>query len=439
MNTEQKTVCKTVCQYNEKTVPPEDMAKLLEIAEDYRKVKNYVYQRYAGVGSLSKLYPGYTIQNEMTKDGLRETLGIPSVYFYLAVFDALGDIKSQWTRIKSEILRLTGRNEGFTTEEKHYLRFLLKVNNAFEAVLNHKPVVLKQELQDQYALVAAGVDEKKLQNHLRRQVRKHQVRLHADTAEGFSIAERAYRYADHGIYISIKQKRKRIFVPLTDSNQYKSQLYIKLFPEKSSIEIKVPVYVAIRKHGDYTNNVGLSVGMLTMLTTDEGNQYGEELGSLQTEYADWIRQQTGSYKNNRNDNPGRKKYRNKKRRYEERLHSYINQELNRFLRIEKPQTIYIPKLPRTVGGGVCKKMNHYAALWQRGYIRDRLEQKCKEQSIVIIEVLGKDISKECSQCGGMGKKQEGMFRCLSCGYKTGEKKNAAQNAKKRGQGNKVLY
>lgn len=61
------------------------MRKLQEIAEDYRAVKNYVYQRYGGIKSLSKIYPGYTVQNEMTASGLRASLGLPSVYFYLAV------------------------------------------------------------------------------------------------------------------------------------------------------------------------------------------------------------------------------------------------------------------------------------------------------------------------------------------------------------------
>ena len=87
------------------------MQKLLEIAEDYKKVKNYVYNRYGGIGSLSKIYPGYTVQNEMTKSGLRAELGMPSVYFYLAMFDALGDIKSQWTRTKSKLLKLIAVNQ----------------------------------------------------------------------------------------------------------------------------------------------------------------------------------------------------------------------------------------------------------------------------------------------------------------------------------------
>ena len=73
-------VCKTVRQYNREPIPPEDMAKLQEIADDYSRVKNYVYDRFGGIGSLSKLYPGYTVQNEMTAANLRKALRLPSVY-----------------------------------------------------------------------------------------------------------------------------------------------------------------------------------------------------------------------------------------------------------------------------------------------------------------------------------------------------------------------
>ena len=123
----QNTICRTVHQYSKEPISQEDMRKLQEIAKDYCKVKNYVYTCYGGIASLSKLYPGYTIQNEMTKNGLRETIGMPSVYFYLAIFDALGDIKSQWARTKSKVLGLISRNSELSSEEKHYLRFLIKV------------------------------------------------------------------------------------------------------------------------------------------------------------------------------------------------------------------------------------------------------------------------------------------------------------------------
>lgn len=432
-------ICKTVHQYNRGPVPEENMQKLLEIAKDYREVKNHVYARYGGIASLSKIYPGYTVQNEMTAGGLRERLNMPSVYFYLAVFDALGDIKSQWTRTKSKLLKLVNKNEGFTPEEKHYIRFLLKVNNAFEAALNQKPVELDKKLNRQYGELAEQVDTEKLHRYLCRQVRKYHVKLHTDTADGFSIAERAYRYADHGIYISIKEKRKRVFIPLTDSKQYKCQCHIKLYPKEHNIEIKVPVYVTVRSHDDYQNQVGVAVGFYTMLTTDEGHQYGEELGTYQTAFSDWVRQQTGSYNRNRDSNPGRKKYNAKKRRLEEHLHSYINHELNRFLQTEKPKTVYVVKLPRPKAGGWNKAINHSITQWQRGYIRKRLTQKCQEQSVELVEVLGKNISNECSSCGAIGKKTDGTFTCPACGYEAEEKTNTARNVKKRGQGDGVLH
>ena len=116
----------------------------------------------------------------------------------------------------------------------------------------------------------------------------------------------------------------------------------------------------------------------------------------------------------------------------EHLHSYINMELNRFLKTERPEVVYIPKLPRPRKHGGNKVINNSVNLWQRGYIRSRLQQKCQEQSVKIVEVFGKGISIQCSMCGGDGQKKEGVFVCGICGYETEERRNAAQNAKKRG-------
>lgn len=426
-------ICKTVHQYNRKTVSQEEMRKLLEIAEDCRKVKNYVYTRYGGIGSLAKLYPGYTIQNEMTRSGLRDSLGLPSVYFYLAIFDALGDIKTQWSRTKAKVLELVNRNEHFSQEEKHYLRFLIKVSNALEAVLNQRPVELPEEIQKTYDELASHGDIKRLQRYLCRQVRVYHVRQHTDAADGFYLAERAYRYGDHGIYISTKEKRKRIFIPLTDCNRYDRQIYIKLYPEQGNIVIHVPVDVAVKEHRDYTEQVGIAMGLYTMLTTDAGRRYGEDYGIFQTEYAEWTRRQTKIYHQNRGDNPGRKKYNRKKQRLTERMHSYINQELNRFLREEKPGAVYMARLPRPQAAGKNRKINYSVSQWQRGYIRKRLIQKCREQSVEVVEVFGKGISSECSSCGYPGIKENGRFVCPACGYEADEKTNTARNAKNRGR------
>ncbi len=427
------TVCKTICQYSKGAISAEDMQKLMEIAADYGKVKNYVYQRYSGIQSLSKLYPGYAVQNEMTKSGLRESLGLPSVYFYLAVFDALRDIKVQWSRTKSTVQKRVNRNANFTEEEKHFLRYLIKVSNAFTSVLDGSELKLPKDMQRQYDLLASRVNVRKLENYLRRQVRKMPLKLHTDVMDRFAIAERAYRYGDHGIYISVKEKRKRIFIPLTDNNCYTRQLQIRLYPEQSKIELRVPVEKTVKRHEDYNRHVGLSMGILTMFVTDEGHTYGENLGFYQTQLSDWLREQSSIYIKNRAANPGRKKYESKKHRLEEQLHSYINQELNRFLKTEKPEVIYLPKLPRPGATGPVKKINYTTTTWQRGYIKSRLAQKCREQSVELVEVFGKDISNLCSQCGIRGNKKENIFTCPFCGYQADQKKNAAQNARLRGE------
>lgn len=426
------SICKIVCQYNQEPLLKEDMDKLQDIARDYGKVKEYVFQRYGGIKGLPKIYPGYTVQNEMNRSGFRDQLGLPSVYFNLAVFDALRDIRSQWTRTKAVILERVNQNLGLAEEEKHYLRYVLKVSNAFEAILNCRDVELRKDLFQQYELLREPVDAGKLDSYLRRQVRRIHKRMNLGAADGFSMSERAYRYGEHGIYISTKEKRKRIFIRLTDNNQYVRQLYIKLFPKQGNVEIKVPVNVRIQSHPDYAGQVGIAVGMQSVIVTDKGTRYGEKLWDYQTEMAGWVRASAQKYHPKNEAESGRKKYTRQKRRMTEQLHSYINMELNRFLRTEKPKVIYVPKLPRPAKHGGKKEINNSVNMWQRGYIRKRLQQKCLEQSVELVEVFGKDIGRQCSRCGGLGTKKGGAFLCPACGYETDLKQNAAQNAKIRG-------
>lgn len=427
------TICKTVRQYNREPIPETDMRKLQEIAKDYRAVKNYVYQRYGGMRSLPKIYPGYTVQNEMTASGLRASLGLPSVYFYLAVFDALGDIKNQWTQTKSRIEKCIRENENLSPEDRHYLRFVMKQSDCFEAILLEKELQLSEAWEKTFQEVRAGVEEKRLNQYLRRQVRRHLRKMHTDAVDGFSISEKAYRYDDHGIYLAIKEKRKRVFIPLTDNNHYAKQLYVRIFPGEGNVVIHAPVEMRVRQHEDYRREIGLAVGIRTMFVTDSGSIYGDKYSDYQYALSEYVREGNIRYRKNKEKNPGRKKYIAGRERLEEALHTYINAEINRMLRTEKPAVIYLPKLPQSSKAGVNKRINSSVNMWQRGYVRNRLNQKCKEQSIHLIEVFGKDISRECSQCGAIGEKGNAVFSCKACGAKLSERENAAKNALKRGQ------
>lgn len=300
------TVCKAVHQYNSAPVSEADMKKLVEIAKDYSTVKNYVYQRYGGIKSLPKLYPGYTVQNEMTASGLRASLGLPSVYFYLAVFDALGDIKNQWTQAKSRIEKCIRENENLTSEDRHYLRFVMKQSDCLEAILLKKELQLPEDWEKSFQKVRTGVEENHLNQYLRRQVRRQLKKLQTDSAYTFSVGERAYLYDDHGIYLAAKEKGKRIFIPLTDNNHYTRQLTVRLFPEEGNIIIHVPVEMRVRQHADYQREIGLAMGIRTMFVTDENHIYGERYREYQYALSEYVREGNIRYRRNKDTNPGRK-------------------------------------------------------------------------------------------------------------------------------------
>ncbi|MCR5674745.1 MAG: transposase [Lachnospiraceae bacterium] len=410
------------------------MARLREIASDFCRVKNSVYDRYGGIRSIGKLDPGYAVLQEMTASGLRERWGIPSVYFQLAILEALSDLRGYWNRIRGHVRESTFRREGFTEADRHYLNFLLRVDLLFIELLTGEPADLRESYRLQQQELAAPVNRKSLENWLRRQVRKQCRRLHADQADTFAVDSRGYRYLDGAIEFASKEKRKRIRVPLTDTNVYDRQLRVRLHPEDNTLTILVPVKVRQHVHADWKRTVGLAIGLHVMITTHEGHVYGAEIDRYQGEYAAWLREANRIYAKNRVDNPGRKKYRAKKHRFEEALHSYINRELNRLLAEEKPAKICLPKLQGMKPESKSREKNWGVSVWQRGYLMERLLQKCREQSVEATLVPGRAIGMTCSRCGQPGERKDGVFTCTSCGLTLPERQNAAKNAYQRGDG-----
>lgn len=406
-----KTIRKTVCQYNKVPIPDADMQKLLDIAAGYQAVKKQVYQRYGGISALSKLYPGYTIQKELAASSLREELGFPAVYFNLAIFDALGDIRSRWTRTKSEVRVRVNQNTNFTEEEKHYLRFVLKTDGAFSGILNQVPPQnwrMTSSIREHYEELVKTLDVEahgKLRRYLCRQVRKLHKKPTARAVGRFCSSKGTHRYGDHGIYFTTKESRKRVFIPLTDGNIYQSQIYVSLYPEENRIKLQATIQVAARKHPDYINHVGVILGTCPMLITNEGHVYGAELSVYQTRLSNLIKQQAA--KPMTVAKSFSKKYAMKTHRLQEHLTSYVNKELNRFLQTEKPAFLYLSKLPqgrskkcpaRHPDGFVPLK----AFTYDMQYVRKRLLQKCLEHSVSVIKVYENGIYQRYGKCGTFG-------------------------------------
>ena len=231
----------------------------------------------------------------------------------------------------------------------------------------------------------------------------------------------------------MKEKRNRLFIPLRDNNCYNRQVYVRLYPEEGNLTVNVPVIVRPKHPSGYCGETAVAMGMRSMLVTDTGNVYGERYLEYQSALTDYIRERLPRHRRSAGSNPGMKKYKAGRARREAALHTYVNAEINRMLETEKPEILYFPKLPSPSSAGINRRINATVSMWQRGYIKSRLIQKCRERSIEPVEVFGKGISGECSRCGAEGKRENRLFICPACGLEMQERQNAAVNVLKRGR------
>lgn len=440
-------ICKSIHQYSKGKISSDNMDVLMEIGHGCMVTKNYIYQRYGGIKSLGKLYSGYAIETEVKAAGFREQIGLPSVYFTASVNRALGDIKIMWAQVKNGINDAANKNERFSPEDRHYIRFVVKVSGCLENILNGKPVSLPKEIQSKYeAIIAELGDEngqrvKSLNRYICRQTRKRLHRQHTDNETYFTIKKQGYRYGasegEHGIFLATKVNRQRMFIPLTDTNVYDRMLDIKLNPQKRTIEIIIPLLVNIKQHEDYTNEIGISLGLWDMVTTSTGNVYGSEFGKMQREISKFILKE--NYQDDRKNIAGTQRYLERKAAMDTALKNYVNMELNRMLALEKPKTIYMAKLPRNPGMMMKGTGDtHFLRMWKKGFVTERLQWKCRQNGVSIIEVIGKGIGTECSACGQKGTVKGENFQCPVCGFEENKKVNGARNALNRGKTGKQL-
>lgn len=433
-------IIKTVWQYSE-PLPEDTMEFLRGIAADYRKVKNYVYSRYSGVGSLDKLAPVYGILNEMRHCGLRKQLNLPAVYYELAIADAVTDIKSSWGTVKNKIGGRITENENLSADDRIYLRTVLKLNPVYAAILNRREYEMPKNAE------GLTIDAEHLNSLLRRLTRKYLTPPKTDNADMFRISPNGYSYKDGAMCIVCRVPRKRIPIPLKDSRTFDRQIQVHI--KTGSVALAIPIETKIKKHNDYINTVYIHIGNKDMFTLSGGAVYGKDLESRVTPETERLARKNRerykmytAYKQNTEDgnlkkadsietnNLGKAKYDRQKKKERLRTTDFINSEINRMLREEKPQKVVITRpVVKNITKHYSKSTNRKITRSFNAYIRERLAYKCRLNSIELIEINSKGTGKMCSRCGAEGKRQGLDFICESCGMKTTIPLNSAENIK----------
>ncbi|MDE7246659.1 MAG: transposase [Lachnospiraceae bacterium] len=433
----QDRMTKIVWQYTQ-PLPEEIMDFLRGIAGDYAKVKASVYERYSGIASLGKLASLYDIMTQMRHCGLREQLGLPSVYYELAVRDAVSDIKGMWGMLKNKIRTLIAANENLNDEDRLYLRTVLKLDPVYAAILNREEYPMPEK--------AAGleIDIERLNNLLRRMTRRYLVKPVSCRGDSFCVSPGGYSYKGGALCLVSRVPRNRVKLPLKDNRECDRQIRICI--RKNDAAIALPVHVRKKKHEDFQNIIFVHLGYRDMCTLSSGNIYGEGLGELSAARSERLMEKNRergrmrkSYRDSlaegdrkkaadiETNNLGGIKYERQKQKEQTQIESYINAGINRMLEIERPGTIVITR-PVTINKKKSgyKPANRKLSESPQGYIRSRLLQKCETNGITLIEISSKGTGSICSACGAEGKRLVEGFVCDNCGFQSSIALNGAR-------------
>ena len=438
------TYTKNVRQYSQK-LPSDIMEFLRWLVGAYAKVKKTTYERYGGIGSLGKLTPGYTVLNEMRFSGMRQELGMPAVYYELAILDALAAIKGRWGVLRDTLKRQAAFHEGFTKEDRTYIYTIMKWGSVYAAILQG------ESYEEPNLVRALPVDKQRLNNWLRRQTRKHLGKIQVTRESGFTISPKVgYSYKNGVMRIAGRQPRKRVEIPLRDGRRFSRQLHVEV--REDYVVLTAPVTKEPFLPDGWTNEIYVHIGNVDALTLSNGHVYGEGLNELtdaETERLDTKNRLRNQYRDIgrkaletgnpdkadavSSNNLGTLKYRRQKERNRARTENFINAALNRMLSEEKPCRIVITHPVKVgKGGKLAKSAKRKLARSFRGFIRERLEEKCEEHSIDLVRIPSKGTGLVCSVCGETGHTTGGnRFRCGHCGYGAAASLNGARNIEKK--------
>ena len=135
--------------------------------------------------------------------------------------------------------------------------------------------------------------------------------------------------------------------------------------------------------------------------------------------------------NIRKFNLGKVEYNRSKLSFDASVKSYINKEINRFLKESKPTEIVVEDLTfvsyyKDYPAHIKRKLSR----WIKCYIEERLGYKCELNGITKTLVNPAYTSQVCHKCGQFGVRDKEVFKCSGCGSFDADY-NASNNIKLR--------
>ena len=431
--------------------------EILLIGTIQRNIKNYVWSRYSGIGSLLK-QSGWTIRDELIQEDLLSKK-ITKTFSRTAIEKSASTIKSNWTRTKKSVKKAIAQNENLTKDDKHYLYLCLKHTPTLYNILNYKKIDYTTDY-----LKDLKVDVHRLNNLLRRYIRRYKTKAHTNKANVI-LPSSLYKFNPSNNEFTLTGKKRNSKVKITligNVPKLKGTLELVKNQKSNQYYLHVPLDRIInkKKMTDESEILGLDVGITDLITLSNGSVYGANSAELFYNLSDNLvnknRSRLFSYKqklekrivieqdqskksileqklrNLEENNLGFKKRSSKIGKYKSRIASHINCELNKMVKEEDIQEIVREDLNwSSKKKNVSRKQRNRFATWSKGVLLERLSVKLAEKGIKETIVNPAYTSQVCCKCNHLGNRKGKEFKCLNCSISIDADFNASINIKER--------
>jgi len=431
--------------------------EILLIGTIQKNIKNYVWSRYSGIGSLLK-QSGWTIRDELIQQNLLSKR-ITKTFSRAAVEKSASIIKTNWIITRKKVKRAIAQNENLTKDDKHYLYLCLKHTPTLYSILNYKKIDYNIDY-----LKDLKVDVHRLNNLLRRYVRRYKTKSHTNKTNVI-IDSNIYKFNSNNKNFSFtgKKKNSRIEITLIGTiPKLKGTLELVKNQKTNQYYLHVPLDRIISKKEMTAESemLGLDVGITDLITLSNGSVYGansaELFYTLSENLVNKNRSRLFSYKreleqriliekddikksllelklkNLNENNLGPKKRISKISKYKSRIVSHINCELNKMVKEEDIEEIVREDLNWvSKKKNVSKKQQNRFSTWSKGILLERLSVKLAEKGIKETIVNPAYTSQVCCKCNHLGIRKGKEFKCSNCNLSIDADFNASINTKKR--------
>ena len=434
--------------------------EILLIGTIQRNIKNYVWSRYSGIGSLLK-QSGWTIRDELIQEDLLSKK-ITKTFSRTAIEKSASTIKSNWTRTKKSVKKAIAQNENLTEDDKRYLFLCLKHTPTLYNILNYKKIDYTTDY-----LKDLKVDVHRLNNLLRRYIRRYKTKAHTNKSNVI-LPSSLYKFNPSNNEFTLTGKKRNSKVKITligNVPKLKGTLELVKNQKSNQYYLHVPLDRIInkKKMTDESEILGLDVGITDLITLSNGSIYGANSAELFYNLSDNLvnknRSRLFSYKqklekrivieqdqskksileqklrNLEENNLGFKKRSSKIGKYKSRIASHINCELNKMIKEEDIQEIVREDLnwssKKRKKRKVSRKQQNRFSTWTKGVLLERLSVKLAEKGIKETIVNPAYTSQVCCKCNHLGNRKGKEFKCSNCNLSIDADFNASINTKKR--------